>query len=381
MVRLVSCPPTDPIPELDAWSGQLRQIAGAPLEYCEDFPTIARRYEAWWVCELLDRPIFIAAADGNPNRRIERRLELLDQPEAWFAAKLADMLQLHRVGDKLPTLRVDLGPVALGGLLGAKIEFVEDTTWQHSFIADDWSNAQREAWTIVNDGWRRLLQERLDQAAEYAAGRCIITAPALGGSGDVLLNLRGASQLALDVIEQPGRIRNALDGIYPVWRQVFSECYRRTVERGAGLMRWANLWSNRPYFVTECDFSTMIGPKQFERLFLPDIARAAAAAGRSVFHLDGPGATRHIDALLEVPEIQAIQYVPGAGTPSALAWVEMFRKIQKAGRALQIICPPEDILPLCEALRPEGLAFWLEMVLPPGELDGLFEQFCKRHRR
>ena len=30
-------------------------------------------------------------------------------------------------------------------------------------------------------------------------------------------------------------------------------------------------------------------------------------------HLDGPGATRHIDALLEVPELTAIQYVIGAG--------------------------------------------------------------------
>jgi hypothetical protein len=201
----------------------------------------------------------------------------------------------------------------------------------------------------------------------------------LGGSGDVLLNLRGASQLALDVVEQPERITAALDGMYSAWRQVWSESYRRTVERGAGVMRWANLWSNRPYFVTECDFSYMIGPKPFERLFLPDIARAAATAGRSIFHLDGPGATRHINALLEVPEIQAIQYVPGAGTPSALKWVEMFRKIQSAGRALQIICLPQDILPLCDELRPEGLAFWSEGILPPHDLDDLFEIFRKRY--
>ena len=371
--------PVNPIPELEAWSQQLRQIASAPLEYCEDFPTIARRFEAWWACDLLDRPILIASADTQPGRPIQRRLELLDQPEAWFEAKLADMRQLHRVGDKLPTMRADFGPVMLGALLGAEVEFVADTTWQHSFILDDWSNAPRGAWTIVNERWWRLMQDRLDQLAGYAAGRCIVTTPALGGSGDVLLNLRGASQLALDVVEQPERITEALDGIYPAWRQAWSESYRRTAGHGAGVMRWANLWSNRPYVVTECDFSYMIGPKQFERLFLPDIARVAATAGRSIFHLDGQGATRHINALLEVPEIQAIQYVPGAGTPSALKWVEMFRKIQSAGRSLQIICLPQEILPLCDALRPEGLALWSEGILSPGDWDDLFEAFCKRY--
>ena len=112
---------------------------------------------------------------------------------------------------------------------------------------------------------------------------------------------------------------------------------------------------------------------------MPDIARLAATAGRSIFHLDGQGATRHIDALLEVKEIQVIQYVPGAGTPSALKWVEMFRKIQKAGRSLQIICPPEQVLPLCDELRPEGLAFWMETALPPDKLDRLFELLCSKY--
>lgn len=366
-----------PIPEIEIWSRQLREIATQPLENCEDFPIIAQRYEAWWAHDVLDRPVFIASADKNPARPLRRRLELLDQPDAWLEAKLADMAQLHRVGDKLPTLRVDFGPVAMGGLFGGRVEFKEDTTWTHASIADDWSN--EPAWTIAEDNaWWNLMRARFDQAALHAPGHYVITAPALGGSADVLLNLRGASQLCIDVIDQPGKITAALDRIYAGWRDAFAESYRRTVERGAGIMRWANLWSNRPYFVTECDFNYMISPRQFERLFLPDIARIARTAGRSLFHLDGPNATRHLDALLAVPEIQAIQYVPGAGTPSALKWVEMFRKIQHAGKSLQILCPPEEVLPLCDELKPEGLAFWLELVLPPNELDQLYEQFCRR---
>jgi hypothetical protein len=130
--------------------------------------------------------------------------------------------------------------------------------------------------------------------------------------------------------------------------------------------------------VSECDFHVLIGPQQFERLFLPDIARRAATAGRAAFHLDGPDATRHIDALLDVPEIQAIQFTPGAGTPSALVWVDMFRKIQQKNRSLLVFCPADEVLPLCEALSPEGLAVSVETgSMTADELDTLFAQFCR----
>jgi hypothetical protein len=131
--------------------------------------------------------------------------------------------------------------------------------------------------------------------------------------------------------------------------------------------------------IPACDFNFMIGPKEFERVCLPDIARQAATVGRAVFHLDGPGAARHIDALLEVPDIQAIQFTPGEGTPSALAWVEMFRKIQAKGRSVLVICPANEVLALCDALRPEGLAIMITESLTPKTLDDVFAQLTSRY--
>ncbi len=113
-----------------------------------------------------------------------------------------------------------------------------------------------------------------------------------------------------------------------------------------------------------------------EDLFLPDIIRQASAAGRAVYHLDGPAATRHLDALLDVPQLQAIQFSPGAGAPSALPWIDMFRKIQNSGRSLQVICPAKEVLTLCDELRPEGLALMVETPLTVDELNDLFAQFC-----
>jgi hypothetical protein len=193
----------------------------------------------------------------------------------------------------------------------------------------------------------------------------------------VLLNLRGSARLCLDVADQPVRVRGAVDAIYPAWRRAYSTLYRTALSQGAGIIHWLGLWSNQPYMIPACDFNALIGPRQFRDLFLADIARQAATVGRAVFHLDGPDAARHIDALLELPEIQAIQFTPGAGTPSALAWVDMFRKVQARSRSLLIVCPADEVIRLCEALRPEGLAILVDAPLSPNELRELYAQFCR----
>jgi len=69
-----------------------------------------------------------------------------------------------------------------------------------------------------------------------------------------------------------------------------------------------------------------------------------------------------------VPEITAIQFTPGAGTPSALAWVDMFKRIQSRGRSVLAICPPEEVIAL-ETLRLGLRADTLKEVLLGGR-DG-----------
>lgn len=77
---------------------------------------------------------------------------------------------------------------------------------------------------------------------------------------------------------------------------------------------------------------------------------------RCLYHLDGPQALRHLDALLEIDEIQAIQWVPGAGQDDWKKWIPVYRKIQDRGRSLQLVAlPATDIGLLMENLRPEGV--------------------------
>jgi hypothetical protein len=375
-------PPTD-LPRLDAiereaWSQSLRAISSAPLQCRANFAEISRRHEAWWNHDCIDRPLFLAIANSNPARRITRRLELLDQPEAWLREKLLDMRQKHWVGDTLPNVRVDFGAVMLGGLLGGRTEFGADTTWTHAFINDDWSNVP--LWQIdETHPWWRMLTTLLRLVAQDCVGKYVLCTPDLGGAADVLMNLRGPDNLCIDVCDQPQRVQQAINAIHNAWRRAFCEFYRIATAAGAPIFHWLGLWSDQPYVISACDFNYLIGPREFESILLPEIEKQAKAVGRAVFHLDGPGATRHIDALLEVDALDAIQFVPGSGSPSALRWMPMFRKIQAHGRSALITCPSHEVEEVCAQLRPQGLCIMLSDAPAPAELDALFVRFCNRY--
>ena len=175
---------------------------------------------------------------------------------------------------------------------------------------------------------------------------------------------------------KPEKIEPAVEKIFGSWRQAYQTIWEILMGMSVGTVNWVGLWSNQPYHVLECDFNYMIGPRPFRKLFLPEISRQAASVGRCIFHLDGPGAARHIQSLLDTPEISAIQYVTGAGN-SALTHLEMLKAIQQHGRPLQVIVPVQEAVELTRALDPSGLCLLVEGDLGPEGMDSLYREICK----
>jgi hypothetical protein len=76
----------------------------------------------------------------------------------------------------------------------------------------------------------------------------------------------------------------------------------------------------------------------------------------NVFHLDGKGMLRHLDVLLELPEIQAIQWVQGVGSDQPiLQWLEVIKKIQAAGKGVVVDLQLDEVEPFMSAMKPQGL--------------------------
>ena len=50
-----------------------------------------------------------------------------------------------------------------------------------------------------------------------------------------------------------------------------------------------------------------------------------------------------VNQKLEIEELAGVQWIPGAGSPPATQWPEVFRKIHAAGKRIQVFGPLEDL--------------------------------------
>ena len=115
------------------------------------------------------------------------------------------------------------------------------------------------------------------------------------------------------------------------------------------------VWSDRPSTDLQSDFSIMMSPEMFDEYFLPFIDEQTTMVERTLYHLDGPGAVRHVDSLLSLPYLDGIQWVPGAGAKPTVEWLPLLQKIQDAGKLVYAYCDQHSVRRILSELRPEGV--------------------------
>lgn len=93
----------------------------------------------------------------------------------------------------------------------------------------------------------------------------------------------------------------------------------------------------------------------------------------SIYHLDGPDALRHLDSLLAIKELNAIQWVYGAGRGRASDWLHVYRKCQAAGKGIQFGVGVDELDAIISNLRPEGV-FMSVQVRNPAEAEAVLKR-------
>ena len=141
----------------------------------------------------------------------------------------------------------------------------------------------------------------------------------------------------------------------------FDRLYAQVATAGFGATSWLPIYYKGPAYVPSSDFWCMVSPQVARELIWPAILREMAPLERSIFHLDGPQALRHLDLLLELPQLNAVQWVYGAGRGPAARWIEVYQRIRQAGKSLQLIAQdPQDALAVLEAIGPAGVLVSVE---------------------
>jgi hypothetical protein len=108
----------------------------------------------------------------------------------------------------------------------------------------------------------------------------------------------------------------------------------------------------------QSDISTMISVDDYRRFVQPFIREQCQKIDYTLYHLDGVGAMHHLDALLEIKELNAIQWTPGVGEPQGGSpkWYDLYRKIIAGGKSIMACWVTLDELrPLLDNIGGEGV--------------------------
>lgn len=338
------------------------------LELKPDCAEVLNRFEAWWDCAIVDRPL-VSMAFPRPaaEQAALPRKEHATIRDRWMdteyvvSAAEARLGNTVHVGDSLPVVWPNLGPEVFSALYGCEMEYGETTAWSKPCLSD-WSDETVSRLRLDTNGFYfQKLIEMTDALIEAGKDRFLVGYTDLHGGGDAIAAFRDPQDLLIDTLEHPDAIRRLCDRITTDFLHVYDRFHEKLSAAGMPSTTWLSATCKGKFHVPSNDFSCMISDEAFEDLFIPGIIRECQHMDRSIYHLDGPQALRYLDRLLDIPEIHAIQWVPGAGQNYWADWIEVYQRIQSKQKAMQILSvPAEDLDLLCRELEPGGV--WISHV-------------------
>ena len=326
-----------------------------------DFAKTMQRFEAWWHCEVLDRPpVNMSVASNKPVKWPDKKHAT--QRERWFdldyhfACRDAWVESRKWVADSFPYVYGNMGPEILATLYGAELEFTPDTSWSkpicHSSrdVLKLTPNLDSEYWN-----WIRKFTAR---SLEQGQGRWITSITDLHTHADLLAALREPQDLLMELMDDYDAVKLAIQHLTPLFDLVYDDQARPILSAGQPTLSWLPAPHAGRGCVLQADFICMVSPEMFQDVFLPALVYEMDRLDRSIYHLDGPNALQHLDALLACPKLNAIQWVYGASNGPARKWIDVYKRIQSAGKGMQIYCESiDDALAVAEHVKPNGCLF------------------------
>ena len=91
---------------------------------------------------------------------------------------------------------------------------------------------------------------------------------------------------------------------------------------------------------------------------MPGLTEQCEWLDYSMYHLDGTQAIPHLDALLSIDALDAIEWTPQVSAPQGgdPMWFDLYRRILAAGKSVQAIgVRPDEVIPLLDAVGPAGM--------------------------
>jgi len=334
----------------------------SPLSLKPDFHEAAARWEAFWAGEMLDRPPVIITCPepgAEPGKRPTYWTMLNDPIEEVVAGLDTYMHAIHWGGDAMPLFSPGFGPDIFASFLGAEIAYMPDfehrTSWAVTFV-EDWREVlplriheESRYWTHL-----RALMQRM---AEVGAGKWLVAHLDLHSNMDALEAIRGASRFCVDLYDYPDLVAEANDQVRALYAPIYDTLYLDGGMDRVGTGGWIPAFHAGRTNTIQCDFAALVGPEHFRRYILPDLEAESTHLEHCVYHWDGPSSLVHMDDLMAIRGIDCFQWVPGAGNPPLVEWLDLLEAVQQRGKSVMVYCSVEEVPAFHQRLRPDRMFY------------------------
>ncbi len=333
--------------------------------YLESMPQAneaMRRVEAWYHGETMGRPpIRFSEHNSSHNKDITAMIERYGSAKQfWFDAEyhvcsyVESLAGKTMLAETFPVFFPNLGPSVFASYYGVQLEYAATTSWAQHMAEDmETFDASELKLCTVCENWNKI-DEITKLALELGKDKFLTGYTDLHPSLDCVADFVGPEGLCMALYDCPKKIKAMADVFCKDFEKVFAYYHQQLKTQPS--VTWMGIPSAKPMHIPSCDFASMLSPAQFEEFALPYILREIKLADYNIFHMDGIGVAQHLDQLLEIKEIQAIQWVQGVGEDEPIMqWVPLIQKIQNAGKGVVVGIQPVELKDFMREVSPKGI--------------------------
>lgn len=256
-----------------------------------------------------------------------------------MVARYRQFCETHEfMGESFPNLEIDFGPGSLAVYLGSDIHFKPDTVWFDPCIEGEWEDFPEIKFNPENPWFKKHL-ELAKECKRLVGDDFPIDMPDLMENLDTLASLRGSQELLSDMIEDDEMILERVNQVTKVYYEYYDRFHEVISDQdGGNAYTVFQIWGPGRTVKLQCDISAMFSEQFFRDFVLDSLKEQSQKADHVLYHLDGPGAIRHMDALMEVEGIDALQWTSGDAGPDGTLpdWDVIYDKAIAAGKSIWV---------------------------------------------
>jgi hypothetical protein len=348
------------------------EIQGMP-----QFDLAMKRVYAWFENEIIDRPPVRFIAHNAFLDQASEDIAHLSQAEKknwWFDSELQVDLFLRSIagrrfhGETFPVYFPNLGPDVYAAFYGAELEFGEVTSYSVPLV-QRWQDADQLVFDPTNQYFHKI-EELTRHALERCEGKCLVGYTDLHPGLDCVAAWRDPLQLCFDLYDNPDQIHRLVELAIADFENIYNHFDSILKDNGQLSVSWMGIPSYGRMHIPSCDFSALISQEFFNEFGLPILQQETKTMSHNVFHVDGIGVAKHLEAILSVADIDALQWVQGVGDDyPIIQWLEFIIDLQARDIPVIVDLSAEDLEEFMDSISPKGLFLWVATGDEQEEID------------